>query len=127
MRVTGREAQAILREEIAKFDSRIDFMMDIKRGPRLEANEIKWWGKDFEDIESATTDRNVAFLRAYKRIGGDRLYAQGLPLADKGSVHMDRSVMRRLERDGYVVVEAKAAFFLISASGLALIDENGAH
>jgi hypothetical protein len=103
MRLSGLEAQAVLREEIARFSSRIDFMMDIKSGPRKEAATIEWWRKDFVDQESATTDRNVAFLRAYTRTAGSpRLWAVGLPLADKGRVYMDRSVMRRLERDGYV-------------------------
>lgn len=123
MRVSGREAQDILREEIAKFSSRIDFMMDIKSGPRTEARQLDWWRKDAVDRESATTDRNVAFLRAYRRIaGGGPLWAEGLPLADKGRVYMDRSVMRRLERDDYVVwVEGKDPAFRLTETGEALI------
>lgn len=124
-RVTGRQAQDILREEIAKFDSRIDFMMDIKSGPRSEALTIDWWRKDFVDRESATTDRNIAFLRAYRRVsGGGPFWAAGLPLADKGRVYMDRSVMRRLERDGYVVWnDGKDPSFTLTPNGEALIAE----
>ena len=125
MRVTGQEAKDILREEIAKFASRIDFMMDIKSGPRVEAATLEWWRKDIVDGESATTDRNVAFLRAYRRIAGSpRLWAHGLPLADRGRVYMDRSVMRRLERDGYVrFVEGKDPYFEITHRGEELIAE----
>ena len=125
-RVSGLEAQAILREEIAKFPSRIDFMMDIKKsGPRAEAAAIEWWRKDFVDVESATTDRNKAFLRAYLRIaGGPRLWAVGLPLADRGRVYMDRSVMRRLERDGYVAfVEGHDPYFEVTPLGETLVAE----
>jgi len=123
MRVSGREAKAILREEIAKFSSRIDFMMEIKSGPRIEACSLEWWQKDFIDRESATTDRNIAFLRAYRRIAGSpRLWALGLPLADRGRVYMDRSVMRRLERDRYVrFVDGKDPYFELSERGEALI------
>ncbi|MGZ8284552.1 MAG: hypothetical protein ACXW27_12830 [Allosphingosinicella sp.] len=124
-RITGPEAKAVLREEIAKFASRIDFMMDIKRGPRTDAAAITWWRKDFVDNESAATDRNIAFLRAYRRIaGGERLWAQGLPLADRGSVYMDRSVMRRLERDGYVQwFDGKDPYFSLTPIGEELIAE----
>ena len=123
MRVSGHEAKTILREEIAKFPSRIDFMMDIKSGPRTEAATIEWWRKDFVDTESATTDRNIAFLRAYRRIAGaNRLWAVGLPLSDKGRVYMDRSVLRRLERDSYVrFVDDRDPYFELTAEGEALI------
>lgn len=124
-RITGPEAKSVLREEIAKLASRIDFMMDIKVGPRTDAAAIDWWRKDFVDNESATTDRNIAFLRAYRRIaGGDRLWAVGLPLADRGRVYMDRSVMRRLERDGYVEwFGGKDPYFSVTPIGEELIAE----
>ena len=125
-RVTGKDAQAILLEEIGKFSSRIDPIMDIqKSGPRAEARQLEWWLKDFDDTESATTDRNKAYLRAYRRIAGhERLYAQGLPLADRGSIYMDRSVMRRLYRDGFVTFHAaRDPHFLITESGDEMIAE----
>jgi hypothetical protein len=125
MRVSGTRAREILREEIARFSSKIDFMMDIKSGPRLEAAALDWWRKDFIDKESATTDRNIAFLRAYRRIAGSpRLWAMGLPLADRGRVYMDRSVMRRLERDGYVrFVDGRDPYFDVTERGETLIAE----
>jgi hypothetical protein len=124
MRPTGRQAQEILREEIDKFTSRIDFMMDLKVGPRTEAREISWWRKDFKDMESATTDRNIAFLRAYVRIGGAKLFAEGLLLLDKGRVYMDRSVIRRLERDGFITFhDGRDPYFSLTAAGLDLIAE----
>ncbi len=100
-------------------------MMDIKSGPRAEAAEIEWWRKERVDTESATTDRNKAFLRAYRRIAaGPKLWAVGLPLADKGRVYMDRSVMRRLERDDYVrFVKGRDSYFEITSAGAELIAE----
>lgn len=124
-RLTGREAQQALREEVAKFSSRIDFMMDIKQGARAEAADLAWWQRDGADTESATTDRNVAFLRAYRRIAaGPKLWARGLPLADRGSVYMDRSVMRRLERDAFVrFVDGRDPYFEVTEAGAALASE----
>lgn len=115
----------MLREEVAKFPSRIDFMMDLKRGPRTEARELSWWLKDGSDVESATTDRNRAFLRAYLRIAGDgRLYAEGIPLADRGRVYLDRSVVRRLHRDGFVdFVQGRDPYFEVTATGQELLKE----
>ena len=42
---TATNAKAILQAEIDKFESRIDFMMDIKSGPRREARDLAWWRK----------------------------------------------------------------------------------
>ena len=122
-RPTATKAKAILQAEINKFDSRIDFMMDIKSGPRPESRDLTWWRKDSVDIESATTDRNVAFLRAYRAIGGAKLYAEGL-LLERGRVYMDRSVLRRLERDGFVeFVDGHDPYFAITGKGEELIAE----
>ena len=77
----------------------------------------------FVDIESATTDRNVAFLRAYRAIGGAKLYAEGL-LLEWGRVYMDRSMLRRLERDGFVVfVDGHDPCFATTGKGEELIAE----
>lgn len=123
-RPTEAQARAILKEEIGKFMSRIDFIFDTHEGPRAEASDVDWWRKGSTDTESSTTDRNVAYLRAYKRMAaGGRLWAVGIPLARRRA-YMDRSVMRRLERDGYVqFVEAKSPYFDITEKGDELIQE----
>lgn len=124
LRPTRREAEAIMREEIAKFSSRIDYMMDIKSGPREEARTLDWWRKDSSDTESAITDRNKAFLRTYHRIAGSKLWSSGLPLLDRGRVYMDRSVLRRLERDGFVRwIDGRDPYFEITPAGTWLLEE----
>lgn len=113
-----------MKEEIAKFTSRIDLFFEVKEGGRIDARELQWWLKDFEDKESSTTDRNLAYLRFYRRVaGGPKLLAEGL-LLDRRRVWMDRSVIRRLVRDGYVsFVDGKDPFFQITTAGEELIAE----
>jgi hypothetical protein len=61
---------------------------------------------------------------AILRIGGPRLYAEGL-LLERARVYMDRSVVRRLERDGYVEFhEGRDPYFAISTKGEQLIAQD---
>lgn len=87
---------------------------DVKDGPRPGANDLTWWHEHTPAAERSETRYNLAHLRAYVRISGtDRLTAVGLPL-DRQRLWMDRSVISRLERDGYLAFEPGlyAAFVL---------------
>lgn len=67
--------------------------------------------------------RNLAYLRAYKRIvGGEPLYATGL-LLYSSRLWMDRSVISRLTRDGYLRFDhfGKEAVFVLTDAGAAFL------
>ena len=69
---------------------------------REEARKLAWWHENTPENESSNTPRNRAYLKAYLKISGrDRLQARGIRL-NKGRLWMDRSVISRLERDGFL-------------------------
>jgi hypothetical protein len=124
MRVSRREAQAIITAELRKLSAELDDRTQFKSGPNVAARSHEWWIK-YDDHESATTDRNKALLRAYMAIGGERLWAIGLPLSDKERVYMDRSVMRRLEKGGFVEWRdgKTEPYFLVTPAGQTFISD----
>ena len=107
------EAKRILDEETKRLGCSFAGS-DVKDGPRPGANDLAWWHEHTPAAERSETRYNLAHLRAYVRIAGsDRLTAGGLPL-DRQRLWMDRSVISRLERDGYLAFEPGlyAAFVL---------------
>lgn len=100
-RKRASEARRILEEELrnANWDAASAFT--VESGARPGAKALGWWHENTPLNESSDTTRNLAYLRAYSRIGGERLYAGGLFL-DRKRLWMDRSVISRLERDGYL-------------------------
>jgi hypothetical protein len=100
-RLSAIRAKSILAEELAKVGWEATSAFTVQQGARPETADLDWWHENTPANESSDTKRNLAYLRAYMRIGGDRLYAGGLFLARK-RLWMDRSVVSRLERDGYL-------------------------
>lgn len=118
-RLRNTEARAILAEELAKvgWPSESAFTLRDERRPGAE-NEA-WWHENTPDNERSETKRNLAYLRAYQRIAGDApLFATGL-LLDRSRLWMDRSVMSRLTRDGYLHFGrvGKESVFVITDAG----------
>ncbi|MDB5738232.1 MAG: hypothetical protein JWO65_1900 [Sphingomonas bacterium] len=122
MRLREYQAKEILTEEIADVGGGYEVGLVRTDGPRAAANELSWWYEGNVEDEGSITRRTLAYLRAYVRIGGDLgMQAQGL-LLDRGRVHMDKYVMRRLHKDGFVAfVKAPAAFFDLTDDGRRLI------
>lgn len=122
-RLREREARAVLAEEIARVGGA--YRADLTRtdGPRKEANRLEWWYEGNVEDEGSITDRTLAFIRAYRRIAGEtELYAQGL-LLDKGRVHMDKYVIRRLHADGYLDFwDGSYAYFRLTPAGEELVE-----
>ena len=100
-RVSASEARAILQFELDRAGWPALSAMTIETGARPGTANLEWWHERTPDSESSDTKRNLAYLRAYSRIGGERLYAGGLFLSRK-RLWMDRSVISRLERDRYL-------------------------
>lgn len=104
-RLKRGDARRIMDEEIARLGLAFA-AFEVEDGPRPGANDISWWHKHTPDAERSDTKYNQAHLRAYVRISGsETLPAVGIPL-DRRRLWMDRSVISRLERDGYLSFEA---------------------
>jgi hypothetical protein len=102
-------ALAVLKEELtlAGWDNTSAFT--VRETAREEARNLAWWHENTPPNESSDTKRNLAYLRAYVRIsGGENLVARGIQL-DRGRLWMDRSVISRLERDGFLRFVEKPA------------------
>ena len=117
------EARRILDEELARVG--LEFAaFEVKDGLRPGANDLAWWHRNTPAAERAETKYNLAHLRAYVRIaGGEKLPAGGIPL-ERQRLWMDRSVISRLERDGYLEFSpALHAMFSLTEKGRAwLVD-----
>ncbi len=122
-RLREHEAKKILGEEIDRIGGGYENHLVRTDGPRSEANELDWWYSGNVEEQGAITKRTIAFFRAYERIAGELgLQAQGL-LLEKGRVHMDKYVIRRLHHDGYLAfVKSAFSYFEITPSGRVLLD-----
>ena len=98
------DARQIMDEEIARLG--LEFAaFEVQDGPRPGANDLDWWHQNTPTSERSETRYNLAHLRAYVRISGsETLPAVGIPLYRR-RLWMDRSVISRLERDGYYVLK----------------------
>jgi hypothetical protein len=96
----------------------------VESGKRPSSGHLSWWHENTPANGAAETARNLAYMRAYLRISGDgRLFAGGLFL-EKKRLWMDRSVVSRLERDGYLTFHAVGSepYFDLTEKGQAAID-----
>lgn len=100
-RLKKSEARQIIDEELERLG--LGFAaFEVKDGFRPGANDLAWWHAHTPARERAETKYNLAHLRAYVLIaGGESLPAGGIPLVQQ-RLWMDRSVISRLERDGYL-------------------------
>ena len=103
-RLSRSEAHQALEQELQAANWPIVSAFTIKDGRRPDTHNLDWWHLRTPENETSDTLRNLAYLRAYPRIAEPlegRMYAGGL-LLDRRRLWIDRSVMSRLERDGYV-------------------------
>ena len=122
-RLRNTEARAILTENLAKVGWPSESAFTLKDERRSVAENEDWWHENTPENERSETKRNLAYLRAYQRIAGDMpMYATGL-LLERSRLWMDRSVMSRLTRDGYLRFDhiGKDAVFVVTDSGTAFI------
>lgn len=119
-RLRVNEARSIVTEELERVGWQTESTFTVQTGARPEADRLAWWHKRTPGEERADTDRSLAYLRAYNRIAGNmKVYACGIFLETK-RLWMDRSVMSRLERDGYVTFEGEGKsepWFELTAKG----------
>lgn len=96
------EALRVLEAELKNENWDTTSAFTVRDVAREEAARLSWWHENTPANETSETPRNRAYLRAYLKISGrDRLQARGIRL-HKGRLWMDRSVISRLERDGYL-------------------------
>jgi|GEM_PF-1778995 len=118
-RLRSTEARSILADELERVGWPADSAFTLKDERRTEAQQEAWWHENTPENERSDTKRNLAYLRAYKRIAGELpIYATGL-LLDRSRLWMDRSVMSRLTRDGYLrfAYVGKDAVFEVTEAG----------
>jgi hypothetical protein len=97
----------------------------VMEGPRPDTENLDWWHLNTPTNERSDTLRNRAYLRAYHRIAtGQRLWAGGLKMSRR-TLWMDRSVISRLERDGYLrfVESGSSPFFELTDQGREWIEQ----
>lgn len=127
-RFTKAQAHKLLSDELERVGWDGPSTFTVEDGARANTQDLNWWHKRTPETERADTQRNIAYLSAYHRLAeplGGRMYAGGL-LLDRRRLWMDRSVMSRLERDGYVVWVARdrgEPWFEITDAGRSLIEE----
>lgn len=76
-RVPGDEARSIIAEELARELWEAISSFTLGDGPHPGTAILGWWHQNTPANEASDTKRSIAYLRAYLRIGGARLYAGG--------------------------------------------------
>ena len=123
-RVTPVRAREILQEELDRVGWDAASAFTIMDGARTETADLAWWHQNTPPNESSDTQRNQAYIRAYERIAnGQPLWAGGINLTRR-TLWMDRSVVSRLERDGYLLFIDKGSspYFEVTEKGRVWID-----
>lgn len=101
--MTGDEACSILTAALAALGQSPPSSFTVRSEPNGAASNPDWWSERMKPGERSETPRTLGYLRGYAAIAGDGLLlATGLPLTSGKRLWMDRSVMKRLERDGYL-------------------------
>lgn len=117
-RLTKAAARRILQEELSSLGYDVISAFQVEEGARPGSDELDWWHENTPANERSETRRSQAYLRAYLRIAGEMpMYAGGL-LLDKRRLWLDRSVISRCERDGYLAFEpGRNPQFRLTAKG----------
>jgi hypothetical protein len=122
--MTREEARDILDDSLAGLGQPAASTFTVRNRPNADASDRAWWSLNMKANERSETPRTLGYLLGYARIAGDSLLSvTGLPL-DKGDrLWMDRSVVKRLERDGYLrwSGEGLASHFEITPRGALLM------
>ena len=123
-RLRETEAIRILREENERLGLSAVSAFTCRVEQRLDASRLEWWLENLDEVESSETLRNLSYLRAYLRIAGEMpLSARGIQL-DRKRLWMDRSVIKRLYRDGFLAfVDGKHPIFELTEKGKAFVDQ----
>jgi len=121
-RLTASEARDQLKAHIAALQADCEPIITVNHGPRAEARAIDWWYDGNVEEEGRITSRTIAYLRTYLDAAGQpKLYAAGIPLA-RGRLWMDKYVVRRLHKDGYLAFhQGMEPFFTPTEQAEALI------
>jgi hypothetical protein len=125
-RMTEAEARTAIAEELEREGWYTASTFTVRDGGRPGTDSLQWWHENTPDIETSETQRSVAYLRAYLRIGGASLYAGSLFLKRR-RLWMDRSIISRLERDGYLEFagqESREPYFILTSAGELLVSGN---
>jgi hypothetical protein len=100
--MTEAEAQELLDDALTEHGQGPASTFSFETRPNEDARARDWWHANMKPSESSVTQRSLGYLLGYARIAGNGLLtASGLPL-DDGFLWMDRSVMKRFDRDGYL-------------------------
>jgi hypothetical protein len=114
------EALAILDEELERVGCAGPVAFTIEKQKRPGSQKLAWWQAQASASESADAPRNLAYLRSYVRITGDRpLPAGGLRL-HKDRVWLEPQVIAWLEQGGFVSFAAEGHFepsFVVTEKG----------
>jgi hypothetical protein len=129
-RYRATEARQIIEDELESegWDTASTFTVE-EGGARPGSAELDWWHDKTPDNETSETPRSKAYLRAYLRLSqypDNRLLAGGIPL-ERGRLWMDKSIISRLERDGYISfvdTDGSEPYFLLTPEGSVLVEAN---
>jgi hypothetical protein len=114
------EALAILDEEFERVGLPTPPPFRIEKQKLPGSQKLAWWHDGDSTPESESALHGIAYLRAYLRITGGRpLPAGGLRL-HKDRVWMDKSIISRLERDGFLAFVPTGHFepsFVVTEKG----------
>lgn len=118
-RLRDTEARRVISDELARTGWDTISTFTVQEGRRPASETLAWWHENTPGNETADTARSVAYLRAYLKIGGPKLYAGGLFL-ERRRLWMDRSIISRLEREGYLAFKGedlKEPYFELTPKG----------
>ena len=124
-RLRETEARRVIAEELAITGWETTSSFTVQPGRRPETEALGWWHEHTPENEKADTARSVAYLRAYIKISGQKLYAGGLFL-NRHRLWMDRSIISRLEREGYLQfsgAETTEPYFELTMDGRSLVSQ----
>ncbi len=119
------EALAMLDEELGRLGCPRDpattlSAFTIEKQKRPGTQRLTWWHDNVPPPVEADAYRDLAYLRAYVRITGDRpLPAGGLRLR-KDRVWLDKAIVSRLEQAGVLAFEPTGHFepsFVVTEKG----------
>jgi len=101
--MTGTEAASIMEAELSRAGHPTRSSFKVQSLPNTAGLVQAWWSENLKANERSENARTLGYFRAYVRIADQGLLrVDGLPLEPDHYLWMDRSVMKRLERDDYL-------------------------
>lgn len=103
--MNSEEAQQIILSNCLKIDGKPNSSnKTVKKQPNTEALDRNWWYAGSSDRDKPPGTRGIALFLSYLQISDDHIPMDGLVLSD-GYIWLDRAVMRRLDKFGYIRME----------------------